>query len=157
MNWIIVLHFFCRFDYTMKLSEIEQLKRDHEVDLSLLDAPQSNWKAMMDKERKSRSKILKTMTTLEKRFVKQKSDMEKEHRRKTEESQKFISDLKIQNESLRKKIEWVFLSILLDTNLWIEDERLAKLVTMMNTQLLTCGSTFIHYTTVNELLFQWKK
>lgn len=109
MNWILNLcyniYFFYRFDYTLKLSEIEQLKRDHEVDLSLLDSPQSNWKAMMDKERKSRSKILKTMSTLEKRFVKQKSDMEKEHRRKTEESQKLISDLKTQNESLRKKIE----------------------------------------------------
>lgn len=94
-----------RFDYALKLSEIEQLKRDHEVDLSLLDSPQSNWKAMLDKERKSRSKIMKTMTTLEKRFAKQKADMEREHRRKTEESEKSASELKSNNESLRKKIE----------------------------------------------------
>ncbi len=94
-----------RFDYALKLSEIEQLKRDHEVDLSLLDSPQSNWKAMLDKERKSRSKILKTMTTLEKRFAKQKADMEREHRRKTEESEKSAAELKSNNESLRKKLE----------------------------------------------------
>lgn len=97
------LHF--RFDYALKLSEIEQLKRDHEIDLSLLDSPQSNWKTMLDKERKSRNKMLKTMTTLEKRFAKQKADLERESRRKTEESEKNITELKSQNESLRKKIE----------------------------------------------------
>lgn len=94
-----------RFDYALKLSEIEQLKRDHEVDLSLLDSPQSNWKAMLDKERKSRSKMVKTMTTLEKRFAKQKADLERDSRRKSEESDKTVSELKSQNESLRKKIE----------------------------------------------------
>lgn len=34
-----------RFDYALKLSEMEQIKRDHEADMSLLDAPQSTWKA----------------------------------------------------------------------------------------------------------------
>lgn len=48
---------------------------------------------------------MKTMTTLEKRFAKQKADMEREHRRKTEDSEKSASELKSNNESLRKKIE----------------------------------------------------
>jgi len=99
------LFIYFRFDHALKLSEIEQLKRDHEVDLSLLDAPQANWKSLLDKERKARAKLLKTMTTLEKKFAKQKSDMEKEHRRKSEDSQKLISELKSQSDSLRKKIE----------------------------------------------------
>jgi hypothetical protein len=60
---------------------------------------------MLDKERKSRGKILKTMTTLEKKFAKQKAEMEKEHKKKSEESQKIISELKSHNDSLRKKIE----------------------------------------------------
>jgi len=89
----------------LKLSEIEQQKRDHEVDLSLLDASQSSWKTMMDKVRKERNKIVKTMTTLEKRYTKQKTEMERDHRKKTEESQKMINELKTQNESLKKKLE----------------------------------------------------
>lgn len=99
------LYLISRFDYTLKLSEIEQLKRDHEVDLSLLDSPQSTWKAMLDKERKSKTKILKTMTTLEKRFAKQKSEMEKDQRRKVDDAHKLISELKSHNESLKKKLE----------------------------------------------------
>lgn len=60
---------------------------------------------MLDKERKSRAKMMKTMTTLEKRFNKQKADLDRESRRKAEESDKSIAELKSQNESLRKKIE----------------------------------------------------
>lgn len=96
---------FFRFDYALKLSEVEQLKRDHETDLSLLDAPQSTWKAMLEKERKSKAKMLKAMTTMEKKYTKQKADLEKELRRKTEDSQKLVAELKAQNESLKKKLE----------------------------------------------------
>lgn len=56
---------------------------------------------MLDKERKSKTKLLKTMTTLEKRFAKHKSEMEK----KAEESQKLISELRNQNDSVKKKLE----------------------------------------------------
>ncbi len=81
------------------------MKLDHEADLSLLDSPQSTWKAMLDKERKSKTKILKAMTNLEKRFSKQKAEIDKDTRRKVEESHKLICDLKTQNDSLKKKLE----------------------------------------------------